>query len=972
MDGGYSMDEKHIMSFNFDDEADAIIQSQSDDKSADNKITLKFETSSSDDDIIQSEPLNVWRKVDNVSDLYSEAIKNELLADEYADGRIVFVKNLGGIDKTIPNSGAYYRYNSAINSWGEILIGTHSHINSQLLDQIGSNISKADLEDNKQKYLTLKFNKESNDIQAVWKDIPSDTIIPEIPESDIPLYLVLDNNELKWTQNLFPVPAQNFQYFNGQIDIASNERSLAFQLDSFNSNTDTVIVICDNFFTQDSNIVFDEESKRLIVTISDDIAASCDDIANITALVIRNGVEYIFDILQSEYITKEEAAKILADGHLDLKQYANKNDLDKKVSKEDLEYLVSKTFAHINHEHHNLYSKMNHTHDDRYLSRESASQLIDEEVNKALNSASTNKNDILDIINTLNSLVAGDKSLQDLIASKVDRSYLDEFGHRFYTKDQTYSSEEIDTKFQNTVHTVNGIDGPEVVIGSEHLQHIPEVGEAVNLQEYLKEEAKKVEDIAVGNTIVAESDHANTADVATTVSRSEHLSPITSGDDIVAYDDEPWKNLNDAAYDAADKIAHNFIKISADGEDPEFKLDGSRIEGNITNENIPDDLIVENNGNNPIKLHVSRDPVTWQFKLSVTGASGGGVSAIDQIPGLRDILDSKIDDVYYVNHFIETLNSKLGDETIDVYSKTEVEAKILEIAKEIPVLDGSAYVIRGNVSTFQDLLAIPIEELKPGYVYNVIESGGNYVWTGLESDDPPGIGWDRLSAFIDLSNYYTKDELNEILPEFDKASEEIAVVGKQAAALTGEQLQGKFSVFNADRHLENASIGPDDIYTKQDVDVKTSDIERSISNINKTRYFSIVVTPSDFKKINESDTLYSCEKTIIVAQLGTWLNPSAIWINHAFLNTAINLYHLANYVVISQPVSGTFKFTFKASKLPDVDGQALLFEGTANMLTVASDWNGSEKTLPIPGIESGVEKDIITGIYCGTATDVID
>lgn len=77
-------------------------------------------------------------------------------------------------------------------------------------------------------------------------------------------------------------------------------------------------------------------------------------------------------------------------------------------------------------------------------------------------------------------------------------------------------------------------------------------------------------------------------------------------------------------------------------------------------------------------------------------------------------------------------------------------------------------------------------------------------------------------------------------------------------------------------------------------------------------------------------------------------------------------------MVISQPVSGTFKFTFKASKLPDVDGQALLFEGTANMLTVASDWNGSEKTLPIPGIESKIEKDIITGIYCGTATDVID
>lgn len=58
------------------------------------------------------------------------------------------------------------------------------------------------------------------------------------------------------------------------------------------------------------------------------------------------------------------------------------------------------------------------------------------------------------------------------------------------------------------------------------------------------------------------------------------------------------------------------------------------------------------------------------------------------------------------------------------------------------------YRVKGSVATYNNL---PSVGQKVGDVYNVLDSGANYVWTDN--------GWDKLSETVDLSNYALKTEL---------------------------------------------------------------------------------------------------------------------------------------------------------------------------------------------------------------------
>ena len=72
----------------------------------------------------------------------------------------------------------------------------------------------------------------------------------------------------------------------------------------------------------------------------------------------------------------------------------------------------------------------------------------------------------------------------------------------------------------------------------------------------------------------------------------------------------------------------------------------------------------------------------------------------------------------------------------NTYNKNEVDAKV-----------ASVYRPRGSVANFE---ALPVENQVVGDVYNLTDTGANYVWT----ED----GWDKLSETIDLTPYLTKEE----------------------------------------------------------------------------------------------------------------------------------------------------------------------------------------------------------------------
>lgn len=82
---------------------------------------------------------------------------------------------------------------------------------------------------------------------------------------------------------------------------------------------------------------------------------------------------------------------------------------------------------------------------------------------------------------------------------------------------------------------------------------------------------------------------------------------------------------------------------------------------------------------------------------------------------------------------------------IDVYSKLEVDNKV-----------SSVFKYKGSVATYEDL---PTEDLSIGDVWNVIDTGDNYAWTGTI--------WDKLGGDVDLSNYLAKDNTTAFTPTGD-------------------------------------------------------------------------------------------------------------------------------------------------------------------------------------------------------------
>lgn len=82
--------------------------------------------------------------------------------------------------------------------------------------------------------------------------------------------------------------------------------------------------------------------------------------------------------------------------------------------------------------------------------------------------------------------------------------------------------------------------------------------------------------------------------------------------------------------------------------------------------------------------------------------------------------------------------------------------------------EGTVFHYMGSVATVSELEAIETKSI--GDVYNVTESGSNYVWTGAAGDPekPHQIGWDKLSETIVVTDSFT-ETITNIGDDADKA-----------------------------------------------------------------------------------------------------------------------------------------------------------------------------------------------------------
>ena len=107
-----------------------------------------------------------------------------------------------------------------------------------------------------------------------------------------------------------------------------------------------------------------------------------------------------------------------------------------------------------------------------------------------------------------------------------------------------------------------------------------------------------------------------------------------------------------------------------------------------------------------------------------------------------------ITDAFTKNEVNTALGAKLDTATASTTyaTKEELNSKV-----------ASVYKVKGSVA---NQAALPQEGNEVGDVYNVEDTGINYVWTGEE--------WDSLGGSVDLTNYYTKGDVDSKLA--DKAN----------------------------------------------------------------------------------------------------------------------------------------------------------------------------------------------------------
>ena len=127
-------------------------------------------------------------------------------------------------------------------------------------------------------------------------------------------------------------------------------------------------------------------------------------------------------------------------------------------------------------------------------------------------------------------------------------------------------------------------------------------------------------------------------------------------------------------------------------------------------------------------------------------------------------------DVYNKSHVDTELAKKLDSTTASSTYATKTE-----LTQQV----ASVYKVKGSVANES---ALPQEGNTTGDVYNVETDGSNYVWDGTQ--------WDKLGGTVDLSNYYTKSQVDtELGKKLDTTTASSTYLSQTTASSTYATIQ---------------------------------------------------------------------------------------------------------------------------------------------------------------------------------------
>lgn len=148
-------------------------------------------------------------------------------------------------------------------------------------------------------------------------------------------------------------------------------------------------------------------------------------------------------------------------------------------------------------------------------------------------------------------------------------------------------------------------------------------------------------------------------------------------------------------------------------------------------------------------------PLTVQVLCDDEGASAtiyGGMTHLS-------LLQRKVD-----GDVVAGDTKTFGDLVEDVYN---IEEEINNIREETNKKFFGVYRFKGTVPSYANL---PASNNIVGDTYNVGDTGSNYTWDGTT--------WDKLSETVDLSNYATKDYVEEKIAGFEALPDQTGNAGK--------------------------------------------------------------------------------------------------------------------------------------------------------------------------------------------------
>ena len=121
-----------------------------------------------------------------------------------------------------------------------------------------------------------------------------------------------------------------------------------------------------------------------------------------------------------------------------------------------------------------------------------------------------------------------------------------------------------------------------------------------------------------------------------------------------------------------------------------------------------------------------------------------------EVSTLKGNVENLDDQVKQINTIVTEVPSEyVKNSTFENY-KLEVNQKLFGI-----------YTVKGSLANFEALETIANVQI--GDVYNLLDTGANYVYTEN--------GWDKLSETIDFSNYYTKEEIDGLIEQIKGGTE---------------------------------------------------------------------------------------------------------------------------------------------------------------------------------------------------------